>query len=70
MNETQQNAVLAWLLKSRNKLSRFSPSRDNSRLVGNPYLGITSGLPVIQEEPGNWAATPRSNWHQLLPLGY
>ena len=38
VNETEPNAVLAGLLKSRNKLSRFSPSRDNSRLVGNPSL--------------------------------
>jgi hypothetical protein len=38
VNETQPNAVLAGLLKSRNKLSRFSPSRDNSRLVGHPEV--------------------------------
>jgi len=34
MNETQPYAVLAGLLKSRNQLSRFSPGRGNSRLVG------------------------------------
>jgi hypothetical protein len=26
---------------------------DSGRVVGNPYLGITSRLPVIQEQSGN-----------------
>jgi|ERR1700730_8314397 len=28
----------------------------NGRVVGNPHLGITSGLPVIQELSGNFAS--------------
>jgi hypothetical protein len=26
------------------------PGNANSRIVGNPYLGSTSGLPVIREQ--------------------
>jgi hypothetical protein len=29
--------------------TRLEPQRGNSRLVGNPYFGITSCLPVIQK---------------------
>jgi len=31
-------------------ISVFEPPYDNTRLVGNLFMGITSGLPVIQKE--------------------
>ena len=36
----------------RERLARVAVLRntDNSRVVGKPYLGITSGLPVIQQQ--------------------
>jgi hypothetical protein len=41
---------------------RFQPSSNESRLVGNPYLGIISGLPVnldpIAESKSSFFAAP------------
>jgi hypothetical protein len=42
--------------------ARYSGCDDSGRMVGNPYLGITSGLPVIRSHSAkvpNYAPLPR-----------